>query len=73
MRGNQLPNRFHFVSSSRVTGVTIGREPDSVREPLVERFRATDSTESLYLWAYHTIPTGLYFPSKFILIFAIFA
>ncbi|CAI8614764.1 unnamed protein product [Vicia faba] len=58
MRGNQLSNRFPFVSSSRVSGATIGREPNSVREHLVERFMATGSTESLYLWVYNTVPTG---------------
>ena len=73
MRGNQLSNRFHFVSSARVSGATIDREPDSVRDHLVERFMATGSTESLYLWAYNTAPIGLDFHSKFILIFVSFA
>ena len=74
MRENQLSNRFHFVSSSRVNEATIVREPKSVREHLIETFMATDSTESLYLWAYNTtIPAGLDFHSKFILIFVSFA
>ena len=69
MRGNQLSNRFRFVSSSRVSGATISREPDSVREHLVERFRTTASTESLYLLPYNT---GLDFHSKLLLIFVFF-
>ena len=71
MRGNQLSNKFHFVSSSRVEGRTIVNDLDSVTEHLVERFMAS-RTENLYPWAYNTIPTGLYFHSKFILIFVFF-
>ncbi|KAI5421992.1 Acyl CoA oxidase, variant 2 [Lathyrus oleraceus] len=54
MRGNdQLSNRFRFVSSSLVNKALICREPDSCREYLVKRFKAS-STNNLYLWPYNS-------------------